>query len=214
VADCPDDESDATREPAAPDRDPAGIVIAQTKAPAAVAVTVEPESVPVLHAVGVIEIPSNARVTPVEAANPAPVTVTLVPITPGPFEERLIDHVVTVNGAVAVVPHAALVAVTGFEPEERPVGTLITQMNPPAAVVVTVAPARVPELQLVGVSDVPLIDIVTPEAPAKFVPVTVTLEPMTPLVGARGVIVQSLTANAEESFCPLAESDAIIIAAV
>src|SRR5208283_2296542 len=136
---CPPVASVATREPAAPPVDPTGIVMTQVNAPAGVVMIVAP-AVPTLQLIGVIAMPSNARVTPEETANPVPVTVTLVPMTPLVTERGEMVHEVTVNGADVVWPHAASVATKPPAPAVDPPGTANVQTNPPAAVVVMVAP--------------------------------------------------------------------------
>ena len=114
-------------------------------------------------------------------------------------------HGVTVYAAVNVVGPDASEATKEPAPAVAPYGTLYVQVNAPAPEVVIVAPETVPTVQAseigaVVVRETPSNASVTDEDAAKLVAVTVTLLPMSPLVGERA-IVHGVTVNAAVAVC-------------
>jgi hypothetical protein len=111
------------------------------------------------------------KLTPLAPVKPVPVSVTLVPIGP------LVGVNEVITGTAATVKFAALVPV----PAE-----FVTLIFPLVAPVGTVALICVSELTANVVALVPL--KLTPLAPVKPVPVSVTLVPTGPLAGVNEVI--------------------------
>ena len=151
-----------------PANDPAGMATTQVNAPAAVVVIVVPENVePPLQLAGVIAMLPKVRTTPEETANPVPVTVTLVPMTPLVTDSGEMVQPVTVNEAVAVVFHVAFVAVIVADPANELAGTVTTQLNPPVPDAFTPVPESVHVPLEVGVTVTPLNASVSTEEAAK-----------------------------------------------